>query len=270
MRNPVALLETKGLSKSFGGVQALQDVDVHIEEGSIHGLIGPNGSGKSTFFNAISGVYRPDSGSSLLFDNHEISQLPPHKITELGISRTFQLLRLFLEMTVLENVMVGYHCHTPYGFLSPILQGSKVREADEKIQDEMIEMLQFLGLASYANLPAGELSGGQRRLLSLGRAIAMKPKLLLLDEPGAGLSPVNVDHLMHTILSLKEKYKLTVVVVEHILKVVMNTCERITVLDHGQKIAEGSPEEVKKDHAVIEAYLGREMADEDIRQVIRA
>ena len=218
----------------------------------------------------ISGVYRPDSGSSVLFDNHEISQLPPHKITELGISRTFQLLRLFLEMTVLENVMVGYHCHTPYGFLSPILQGSKVREADEKIQDEMIEMLQFLGLASYANLPAGELSGGQRRLLSLGRAIAMKPKLLLLDEPGAGLSPVNVDHLMHTILSLKEKYKLTVVVVEHILKVVMNTCERITVLDHGQKIAEGSPEEVKNDHAVIEAYLGREMADEDIRQVIRA
>ena len=266
----MALLETKGLSKSFGGVQALQDVDVHIEEGSIHGLIGPNGSGKSTFFNVISGVYRPDSDSSVLFDNHEISQLPPHKITELGISRTFQLLRLFLEMTVLENVMVGYHCHTPYGFLSPILQGSKVREADEKIQDEMIEMLQFLGLASYANLPAGELSGGQRRLLSLGRAIAMKPKLLLLDEPGAGLSPVNVDHLMHTILSLKEKYKLTVVVVEHILKVVMNTCERITVLDHGQKIAEGSPEEVKNDHAVIEAYLGREMADEDIRQVIRA
>ena len=266
----MALLETKGLSKSFGGVQALQDVDVHIEEGSIHGLIGPNGSGKSTFFNVISGVYRHDSGSSVLFDNYEISQLPPHKITELGISRTFQLLRLFLEMTVLENVMVGYHCHTPYGFLSPILQGSKVREADEKIQDEMIEMLQFLGLASYANLPAGELSGGQRRLLSLGRAIAMKPKLLLLDEPGAGLSPVNVDHLMHTILSLKEKYKLTVVVVEHILKVVMNTCERITVLDHGQKIAEGSPEEVKNDHAVIEAYLGREMADEDIRQVIRA
>ena len=266
----MALLETKGLSKSFGGVQALQDVDVHIEEGSIHGLIGPNGSGKSTFFNVISGVYHPDTGSSILFDNHEISQLPPHKITELGISRTFQLLRLFLEMTVLENVMVGYHCHTPYGFLSPILQGSKVREADEKIQDEMIEMLQFLGLASYANLPAGELSGGQRRLLSLGRAIAMKPKLLLLDEPGAGLSPVNVDHLMHTILSLKEKYKLTVVVVEHILKVVMNTCERITVLDHGQKIAEGSPEEVKNDHAVIEAYLGREMADEDIRQVIRA
>jgi len=263
------VIETRDLRKMYGPHLALDDVDVQIPQGAI-GILGPNGAGKSTFFNVISGVYRHDTGSSVLFDNHEISQLPPHKITELGISRTFQLLRLFLEMTVLENVMVGYHCHTPYGFLSPILQGSKVREADEKIQDEMIEMLQFLGLASYANLPAGELSGGQRRLLSLGRAIAMKPKLLLLDEPGAGLSPVNVDHLMHTILSLKEKYKLTVVVVEHILKVVMNTCERITVLDHGQKIAEGSPEEVKNDHAVIEAYLGREMADEDIRQVIRA
>ena len=266
----MALLETRGLSKSFGGVQALRDVDIKIQQESIHGLIGPNGSGKSTFFNVITGVYRPDSGSSVSFSNQEISHLPPHKIAALGISRTFQLLRLFLEMTVLENVMVGYHCHTPYGFLSPILQGSKVRETDEKIRDEMIELLQFLGFASYASLPAGELSGGQRKLLSLGRAIAMKPKLLLLDEPGAGLSPVNLDNLMHTILSLKEKYELTVVVVEHILKVVMNTCEQITVLDHGQKIAEGSPEEVQNDHAVIEAYLGREMADEDIRQVIRA
>ena len=266
----MALLETRRLSKSFGGVQALQNVDVKIEPGSIHGLIGPNGSGKSTFFNIISGVYRPDPGSSVSFINQEISHLAPHKIAAIGISRTFQLLRLFLEMTVLENVMVGYHCHTPYGFLSPLFQGSKVRKTDEKIRDEMMDLLQFLGLASFANLPAGELSGGQRRLLSLGRAIAMKPKLLLLDEPGAGLSPVNVDNLMHTILSLKQKYELTVVVVEHILKVVMNTCETITVLDHGQKIAEGSPEEVKNDPAVIEAYLGREMADEDIRQVIRA
>ena len=167
----MALLETRGLSKSFGGVQALRDVDIKIQQESIHGLIGPNGSGKSTFFNVITGVYRPDSGSSVSFSNQEISHLPPHKIAALGISRTFQLLRLFLEMTVLENVMVGYHCHTPYGFLSPLLQGSKVRETDEKIRDEMIELLQFLGLASYANLPAGELSGGQRRLLSLGHII---------------------------------------------------------------------------------------------------
>ena len=229
----MALLETKGLSKGFGGVQALQDVDVHIEEGSIHGLIGPNGSGKSTFFNVISGVYRPDSGSSVLFDNHEISQLPPHKITELGISRTFQLLRLFLEMTVLENVMVGYHCHTPYGFLSPILQGSKVREADEKIQDEMIEMLQFLGLASYANLPAGELSGGQRRLLSLGRAIAMKPKLLLLDEPMAGMNLEEKQDMCRFVLDINEQYGTTIVLIEHDMGVVMDLSERVVVLDYG-------------------------------------
>ena len=131
-----------------------------------------------------------------------------------------------------------------------------------------MELLEILGLTRFADIPASELSGGQRRLLALGRAIAMKPKLLLLDEPGAGLSPVNIDNLMETILVLKERYQLTVVVVEHILKVVMNTCERISVLDHGQKIAEGTPDEVKNDHAVIEAYLGREMADEEIRQAI--
>ena len=252
----MALLETKGLSKSFGGVQALQDVDVHIEEGSIHGLIGPNGSGKSTFFNVISGVYRPDSGSSVLFDNHEISQLPPHKITELGISRTFQLLRLFLEMTVLENVMVGYHCHTPYGFLSPILQGSKVREADEKIQDEMIEMLQFLGLASYANLPAGELSGGQRRLLSLGRAIAMKPKLLLLDEPMAGMNLEEKQDMCRFVLDINEQYGTTIVLIEHDMGVVMDLSERVVVLDYGRKIADGTPDEVRSNQNVIDAYLG--------------
>ena len=132
----------------------------------------------------------------------------------------------------------------------------------------MLELLEFLGLVGFADLPASELSGGQQKLLALGRAIAMKPKLLLLDEPAAGLSPVNVENIMDTILTLKERYQLTVVVVEHILKVVMNTCERISVLDHGQKIADGTPEEVKNDHAVIEAYLGREMADEEIRKVI--
>jgi branched-chain amino acid transport system ATP-binding protein len=170
-------------------------------------------------------------------------------------------------MTVLENVMVGYHCHSPYGILSPIFLGTKVRKAENIIREEMIELLEFLGLAEFADIPASELSGGQKKLLSLGRAIAMKPKLLLLDEPGAGLSPVNIDNLMDTILTLKERYKLTVIVVEHVLKLVMNTCERITVLDHGKKIAEGTPEEVKGNRSVVEAYLGKEMADEEIRRV---
>jgi len=242
----LVLLETRNLSKSFGGLRAVWDVNVQIEQGTIHGLIGPNGSGKSTFFNLITGIYQ---------------------IAALGVSRTFQLLRLFLDMTVLENVMVGYHCHTPYGILSPIFRGTKVRKVENKIREEMIELLEFLGLVEYADIPASELSGGQKKLLSLGRAIAMKPKLLLLDEPGAGLSPVNIDNLMETILTLKERYQLTVVVVEHVLKLVMNTCERITVLDHGQKIAEGTPEEVKSNHSVVEAYLGKEMADDEIRRI---
>ena len=261
------LLETKNLSKSFGGLKALWNVNTQIEQGTIHGLIGPNGSGKSTFFNLITGIYQPDFRSHINFAGQDITTKQAHRIASLGISRTFQLLRLFLDMTVLENVMVGYHCHSPYGILSPIFFGNKVRRAEEMIREEMIELLEFLGLVEFADIPASELSGGQKKLLSLGRAIAMRPKLLLLDEPGAGLSPVNIDNLMETILTLKERYKLTVVVVEHVLKLVMNTCEKITVLDHGQKIAEGTPDQVKSNSAVIEAYLGKEMADDEIRSV---
>ena len=263
------LLETKNLSKSFGGLKAISGVDFQVKEGTIHGLIGPNGSGKSTFFNLITGIYKPDPESQVFFSNDDITDKSAHQIAKLGVSRTFQLLRLFLDMTVLDNVMVGYHCHTPYGILSPIFRAARVRSEDKKIRAEMIELLEFLGLDGFADLPASELSGGQQKLLALGRAIAMKPKLLLLDEPAAGLSPVNVENIMSTILTLKERYKLTVVVVEHILKVVMSTCERISVLDHGQKIADGTPEEVKKNHAVIEAYLGKEMADDEIRKAIQ-
>ena len=166
-------------------------------------------------------------------------------------------------------MIVGNHCKTRYGIVESLLGTSRVRQADQQMKEEMLDLLEFIGLANFADIPAGELSGGQRRLLGLGRAIAMKPKLLLLDEPVAGLSPVNVDKLMETILALKERYKLTVVVVEHILKVVMSTCETISVLDHGQKIAEGPPEMIKNDHGVIEAYLGRELPDEEIRNAIR-
>jgi branched-chain amino acid transport system ATP-binding protein len=249
----LALLETRSLSKNFGGLQAISQVDLKVQQGTVHGLIGPNGSGKSTFFNLITGVYKPDPGSYIEFDGHDITPLPAHRIAGLGMARTFQLLRLFSEMTVLENVMVGNHCKTPYGVVESLLGTSRVRDSDRQMREEMLELLEFIGLARFADMPAGELSGGQRRL----------------DEPGAGLSPVNVDNLMETILALKERYKLTVVVVEHILKVVMNTCETISVLDHGQKIAEGPPEAIKNDHAVIEAYLGRELPDEEIRKAIR-
>ena len=266
----MTLLETRNLSKSFGGLQAIDNVSLSVDENSVHGLIGPNGSGKSTFFNLLTGVYQPDIGSHISFNKIDITNKPAHYIASQGLARTFQLLRLYGELSVLENVLVGYHPHTKYGPLAPLIMGAEVRRQDKLVKEEMMDLLEFIGLAEHAEIPAAELSGGQRRLLALGRAIAMKPKMLLLDEPGAGLSPVNVDNLMATILTLKERYNLTIVVVEHILKVVMATCDTISVLDHGQKISEGSPTFVKNDPAVVEAYLGREMADEDIKAAMNA
>lgn len=266
----MALLETIGLSKSFGGLRAISNLDVDIAAGSIHGLIGPNGSGKSTFFNLVTGVYQPDSGSKIFFDGQDITNSPSHKIGAQGIARTFQLLRLFSEMTVLQNLMVGYHTHVSYGFLATIFNNAAIAKIDAQTSDEMMELLEFIGLADFAGMPASELSGGQRRLLALGRAMAMRPKLLMLDEPAAGLSPVNVDRLMSIVMALKERFGLTVLIVEHILKVVMETCETVTVLDYGQKIGEGAPADVKEDHAVIEAYLGQEMDDDEIRAALNS
>jgi branched-chain amino acid transport system ATP-binding protein len=263
------LLQVAGLSKHFGGLTAIGNIDFDVEDGEIRGLIGPNGSGKSTFFNLISGIYRADSGA-VSFNGNDITNWEPHDIAAAGVARTFQLLRMFIEMTVLENLMIGHHCHVKYGIFSGVFGVHRVAREEKQIREEMMEILSFIGLADFAGVPASELSIGQRRLLALGRAIAMKPKLLLLDEPAAGLSPVNVDNLMTIMVQLKKKYGLTVVVVEHILKVVMNTCDRVTVLDHGEKISEGTPEFVRDDHAVIEAYLGREMDDEEVRAAMSA
>ncbi len=263
------LLRTEKLSKHFGGLQAVDGIDFELEEGEIRGLIGPNGSGKSTFFNLVSGIYRPDEGSRVWIDEHETTDFEPHRIAALGVARTFQLLRIFSEMTVLENLLVGHHIHVNYGTAASMLGTRAVRVEEGRVREEMMELLAFIGLADFAQMLASELSVGQRRLLALGRAMAMRPRLLMLDEPAAGLSPVNVDNLLRIIVRLKERYGLTVVIVEHILRVVMDTCQKVTVLDHGQKIAEGSPDEVKNDHAVIEAYLGREMDDDEVRRVLQ-
>ena len=263
------LLRTESLSKRFGSLQAVDGVDFALEEGEVRGLIGPNGSGKSTFFNLVSGIYRPDEGSRVWIDGQETTHFEPHRIAALGVARTFQLLRVFAEMTVLENLLVGRHIHVTYTSFAAAFGTRRMRAEERRVREEMMDLLAFIGLAEFARMPASELSIGQRRLLALGRAMAMRPRLLLLDEPAAGLSPVNVDHLLRIILALKERYGLTVVIVEHILRVVMDTCGVVTVLDHGQKIAEGAPEEVKNDHAVIEAYLGREMGDEEVRAALR-
>jgi branched-chain amino acid transport system ATP-binding protein len=264
------LLEVKNLTKNFGGFTAISNIDLSVKPGAVHGVIGPNGSGKSTLFNLISGVYKPEPGASIVFDGDDIAGWEPHEIARHGIARTFQLLRIFSGMSVLENMLIGHHGLIRYSSASAVFGMRKVWAEERRVRAEMMELLAFIGLADYAEMPAGEMSGGQRRLLALGRAMAMRPKLLMLDEPAAGLSPVNVDILLDTVLALKERFGLTVIIIEHILKVVMDTCETVSVLEHGEKIAEGPPAAIKEDHRVIEAYLGKEMKDEDVRAFLRS
>ena len=264
------LLEVKNLTKRFGGMTAVSKVDLAIKAGEVRGLIGPNGSGKSTLFNLISGVYKPEPGGRIRFDGQDVTSCEAHEIARRGLARTFQLLRIFAGMSVLENMLIGHHGLIGYGTAAAVLGARRVWLDERRARQEMLELLAFIGLADYAEMPAGELSGGQRRLLALGRAMAMRPKLLLLDEPAAGLSPVNVDILLKTVLALKSRFGLTIVIIEHILKVVMETCETVSVLEHGEKIAEGSPAQIKDDPRVIEAYLGKEMKDTDVRAFLHS
>jgi branched-chain amino acid transport system ATP-binding protein len=264
------LLEVKNLTKRFGGFAAVSSVDFAVAQGEVRGIIGPNGSGKSTLFNLISGVYKPQAGASIVFDGQDITGKESHEIARLGIARTFQMLRIFQGMSVIENMLVGHHAMIRYGTPSAVIGSRAVWHEERRIRAEMMELLSFIGLADYAEMPAGELSGGQRRLLALGRAMAARPKLLMLDEPGAGLSPTNVDILLDTVRALQKRFGLTIIIIEHILKLVMDTCQTVTVLEHGEKIAEGTPAEIKDNHRVIEAYLGKEMKDDEVRAYLRS
>ncbi|MBI2883527.1 MAG: ABC transporter ATP-binding protein [Candidatus Methylomirabilis oxyfera] len=254
----MTLLETRKLSVDFGGLRALDMVDLSVKAGAIVSLIGPNGAGKTTFFNCVTGLFAPSSGE-IRYRGENLVGLKPNRVAAKGISRTFQNIRLFQDMTVLENVMVGGHCRMRAGVVGAIIRPRGVTKEEQELAAKAGSLLRFVGLEEKSDLWANQLPYGDQRRLEIARAIASDPTLLLLDEPAAGMNPQETNALMELIYAIRAR-GITILLIEHHMKLVMGISERIMVLDHGVKIAEGTPEEIRADSRVIGAYLGKESA----------